>query len=550
MRLRRLPRGISWPPAGLLFLLFVPLALHLAYSWMGYNPTDDGFVLAYARRILEGQIPHRDFISIRPAGSAYLHAPLVLLAGKYTYWLSRYVVWLQLAVISWCWVSLLEQGARLDLSALEKMALAFLGVAFCENLTLHAIWHTTDGLFLTSLGIYMIAKRRPRAVLFGYGLLGAAVVCKQSFVFVAPVVLFLMGDWRSYRAWLAMVVPGLAYVLMLVVSGAFGDAWLQLTAHSELKKVGFDRFYDSVEMLRGCLLGLLAALLLAREDDTDRGGLDWIRIGTAAAILSGIVVLAARAIVLRHFAKTTFLMFGATGGLSVAFLMGKERELGRLGLLTTLCAWSVALSIGAPSPSRAGGLLAIFLLAVSYQALRRFGPRSEQPLRIALCTLCAFAALHWTQTRGHVIYRERPSRDLTCSLDGIYPGASHIRTNANTCKVLADLHQVVANLGGRRYAIVPDFPGYWVEAKQANPLVIDWPQKIELTNPKLRKRVYDQVRAERGKLVFIVQKFLAADFSKGKKRGMGDGGGFYPIVGLVKHTYRKVGESEFFEVYE
>ena len=67
---------------------------------------------------------------------------------------------------------------------------------------------------------------------------------------MAPVVLFLMGDALLW-AWLAMVVPGLAYASTLVVSGAFGDAWLQLTAHSELKKVGFDRFYDSVEMLRG-----------------------------------------------------------------------------------------------------------------------------------------------------------------------------------------------------------------------------------------------------------------------------------------------------------
>lgn len=550
MRLGRRSGRFAWPPAGLLFLLVVPLALHLAYSWMGYNPTDDGFVLAYARRILEGQIPHRDFISIRPAGSAYLHAPLVLLAGKYAYWLSRYVVWLQLAVVSWCWVSLIDQGARLDLSKLEKIALAFLGIAFCENLTLHAIWHTTDGLFLTTLGIYLAARRGRRSILFGYGLLGAAVVCKQSFVFVAPVVLLLIGDWRSYRAWLAMALPGLAYLLMLVVSGAFGDAWLQLTAHSELKKVGFDRFYDSVELLRGGVLGFLAAAMLARDDDGERRWLHWLRVGVGAAVLAGIVIVAARAIVLRHFAKTTFLMFGATGGLTVAYLFRKEREMGRLGLLTTLCAWSVALSIGAPSPSRAGGLLAIFLLAVSYRALQRLGARSEQPLRIVLCTLCAFAALHWTQTRGRVLYRERPSRDLTCSLDGIFPGARHIRSNPNTCKVLADLHQVVANLGGRRYAIVPDFPGYWVEAKQANPLVIDWPQKIELTNPKLRKRVFDQVRAERGKLVFIVQKFLAADFSKGKKRKMRDGGGFYPIVGLVKHTYHKVGESEFFELYQ
>ena len=195
---------------------------------------------------------------------------------------------------------------------------------------------------------------------------------------------------------------------------------------------------------------------------------------------------------------------------------------------------------------RGRAVCSIFLLAGSDQALRRFGPRSEQPLRIALCTLCVFAALHWTQSRRHVIYRERPSLDHLLARRHL-PGR---KPHPHQCQHLQSARGSAPSRrqpGRPTLRIAPDFPGYWVEAKQANPLVIDWPQKIELTNPKLRKRVYDQVRAERGKLVFIVKKFLAADFSKGKKRGMGDGGGLYPIVGLVKHTYRKVGESESFE---
>jgi hypothetical protein len=44
----------------------VAAAAHLLYSSLGLNPTDDGFTLAYARRILDGQIPHRDFVIIRP----------------------------------------------------------------------------------------------------------------------------------------------------------------------------------------------------------------------------------------------------------------------------------------------------------------------------------------------------------------------------------------------------------------------------------------------------------------------------------------------------
>jgi hypothetical protein len=40
---------------------------------LGFNPTDDGYVLAQASRVLSGQVPHRDIASPRPLGSALLH---------------------------------------------------------------------------------------------------------------------------------------------------------------------------------------------------------------------------------------------------------------------------------------------------------------------------------------------------------------------------------------------------------------------------------------------------------------------------------------------
>ena len=83
------------------FLVVVPTVAHLLFSWRGFAPVDDGFTLAYSRRILEGQIPHRDFIIIRPFVSPLLHTPFVLFGGDYTFWISRLFVWFKLACISW-----------------------------------------------------------------------------------------------------------------------------------------------------------------------------------------------------------------------------------------------------------------------------------------------------------------------------------------------------------------------------------------------------------------------------------------------------------------
>lgn len=92
------------------FLLIVPTLAHLLFSWRGFAPVDDGFTLAYSRRILEGQVPHRDFVIIRPFVSPLLHTPFVLFGGDYTYWISRFFVWFQFACISWAWVCVMAKG--------------------------------------------------------------------------------------------------------------------------------------------------------------------------------------------------------------------------------------------------------------------------------------------------------------------------------------------------------------------------------------------------------------------------------------------------------
>ncbi|MBN1406002.1 MAG: hypothetical protein JW946_05730, partial [Candidatus Omnitrophica bacterium] len=106
----------------ILFLIVVPAAAHLLFSYMGFNLTDDGVLLAGCRRILEGEIPHRDFISIRPAGSYILHLPFVFFDQEYTFWISRLFVWFQLACIAWCWVEIIGRLLRFSFSAIEKVS--------------------------------------------------------------------------------------------------------------------------------------------------------------------------------------------------------------------------------------------------------------------------------------------------------------------------------------------------------------------------------------------------------------------------------------------
>src|SRR5919206_515470 len=142
------------------FLLVVPTLAYLLFSWRGFAPVDDGFTLAYSRRILEGQVPHRDFIIIRPFLSPLLHTPFVLFGGEYTYWVSRLFVWFQFACISWAWVCIADRAFSNPFDNATKVFVALASFAASVHYFVLTAWHTVDGMFLSSIGIWILLAQR------------------------------------------------------------------------------------------------------------------------------------------------------------------------------------------------------------------------------------------------------------------------------------------------------------------------------------------------------------------------------------------------------
>ena len=139
--------------AGFLFIFVTAGLSHFFFSPLGFNPTDDGFILAYSRRILDGQVPHRDFISIRPILSAIVHAPEMVIGRDHTFLTSRFVVWLQFASMAWLWVWIMGTVTRLHLGLANKVLLALITFTVSVHTFPIMAWHTIDGLFFISIGL-------------------------------------------------------------------------------------------------------------------------------------------------------------------------------------------------------------------------------------------------------------------------------------------------------------------------------------------------------------------------------------------------------------
>src|SRR5919106_1079196 len=445
------------------FLLVVPALTHLLFSWRGFAPVDDGFTLAYSRRILEGQVPHHDFIIIRPFVSPLIHTPFVLFGGDYTYWASRLFVWFQFACISWAWVCTINRAFDNPFNNTTKLFIALVSFAASVHYFVLTAWHTVDGLFLSSIGLWiLLAQKHARWRVIGYLLIASAYLCKQSFLFVAPLTVLLLGDWREKKYWLTIILPAVGYCAYLLATGSISEATLQLTAQSDIVSTGVGSYVNY-----GTLLGLLAGYCSMFLLSTNAVSLTRARRLSNYAEASILVAMPAAFIAIGLYrgslAAVSFGVFGIVLGIVLYLVwkgIGPGEDKVSVSLLALLLSWSASLSVGYNFPALWLGPLFTTLTAFVYFRRESLNPRF---LWTTLAIAGAAILLGFVVARPYYIYREQPSSELTKSLDDVLPGGRLIYTNPNTHDFLVDLNEATGGVSSRnkKYAIIPDVPGYW-----------------------------------------------------------------------------------------
>ena len=531
--------------AGVVFLAVVPLVSHICFSWMGFTPTDEGFTLALSRRMLDGQLPHRDFIVIRPFFSPLIHLPFVLFGGQYTFWLSRLFVWFEFAVVAWLWVSIINRSLSFPFSPAARILVALIAFAATVHTKHLTAWFTIDGLFLATMGLALVVKRSRTAKLSGYFLLGLALLCKQSFLFMAPVALLIVGDWRRLNYWLSALTPGFVYGVYLIATGSLSDAFVQLTAPTDLASIALQRYRDSW-LLVSAVLGYLAGWLLLdsqRLAAKSRARLAWL------VLFAGPLVLAAVGLSRGTWAASSFWVFGWLIGATVHLAInrsGLDDELIIMGLVL-LTAFSVSLSGGYTSPALASGPIIAVLIAMVF---KRFQLALGRGLTYSLIAAALIVTAAFAIGRARYIYRDRPAMGLNQPLGQALRGGTMIYTNPNTYAFMSDLNRAIELARGQRkeFAILPDVAAYWVTAPQQNYLPAVWPIAGELSTPRLMNRFIQAMESRRNRIVLIVQKVDTVSLANGFVP-LADSD-YYEVARYARGHFAKIGETEFFELYE
>lgn len=541
--------------AGLFFLLFVPMILHLAFSWMGFSLTDEGFTLSYSRRLLEGQIPHLDFIAIRPVLSPLLHTPLVYFGGSYTFWLSRFFVWFEVTLIAWCWVSIINKQLNFPFSLSEKIFIALLSLEVSMQKFPIMPWHTIDGLLFVTIGLYIcVTARKDLVKASGYMIIAFSYLCKQNYILIAPLILIVLNDWRVFKFWLAVMIPGILYLLFLLISGALSDAMLQLFCQTDIIQTGITN-YVKPETFLGIILGFIFIQKVVQYQSVPVKRLNkktlillvTVSILGAAPLLIGLnEVLNFKGILF----IIAFFIFGILLGNLFYLYKNKsvvQRPLLKIIFIVLLIAWSSSISIGYNAPILMLGQMVTLILAYVYKTTLLKGKWKTITLYFGLVSVTAIFLF----TRINYIYLDQKAENLTRPVDSVIAGAKFIQTNNNTYSYLLDLRSAVkiAKKSNKNYTVIPSAAAYWVKATELNPLSIDWMQKTELPNSELYNRIIEELNTQRNSEIEIVSKYwpekLATEFTPIQNDDK-----FYSIVGYIRKNFSKIKETKYFELYK
>lgn len=504
-------------------LIALPVYYFVIFGRFGLGERDDGFVLAYSWRVLLGELPHRDFISVRPAMPAYVHAlSLLLMPESLEMIFDRFLNYAMAAAANYFLFASLDRWIPLRRVHLNAPAMAALGFIYSVHNFPPMAWTTTDGVFFFCLGLFLLT-RGPQWPWLAGGMIAvlAGLLTKQSFIAMVPAALVtvfvLYGRKAAGVAFAALVSVSLLLTMCGAALGILGPMIAQTTNTVGRGNVfyysGLLPYFERMTYFVPLLAFALVRLAYLR----------WGRkVGPWAGAIGLATVLALLFEVLDNYTVPSqlFRQLGAKltlgaiwphyGGKSFreiweAFTTNKAwtegpgfnipyhgvRSLFWLGLgaaLATLqplrvpgsvlplygllLSWSCSATNGYPTPALCSGPLVFALFHAGIHVL------SERCARILLHVLM-WGGLAVYSFANCFPYQSKPIWRCTHPMGTIFAKASHIYADDKAWRTYSELKELAARYGPH-FKTLPNVPlaNYLTGTKP--PIPVDWVEDYEL----------------------------------------------------------------------
>ena len=465
-----------WPPSAVVLV-------YLAVGRLGFFPTDEGLVEAYTYRILRGEVPHRDFVSPRPLGSALLHVVDFLIPGP-LFEVARVIAvceYVAYAVLfAWLIYALAPHrwGVAMAAGAAGSMLV---------NLNVFPImtWYTVDGLLFIAAGFVLVQQGEARGsrlmTSIGFVVVGLAALTKQSFVPAPAFAWLLLWDRLRPQPWSSRIAtlvrtgvlaasPSIVFVAAISALGGLHDLTAQILGTGFVYGRPLVSAWSPAHDLKTLAPAVAAAaLLMAFQRRTG-----WLgpacRIALTA-LIAAVPIITELGAHGTDWAIHLFWMAAAVWAVKTAV----TRDFDAAGPMLLGCAWMSSLSYGYAVPDLVAGSLALYMLHGAWSGYA-FSARPMLNVAPAVAAVLLLATTAWLFyiARQQDVYRDRPASQLTASLSALSPAFGDIRTNPQTAEYLSQMEQCVKRYPARYVAILPENAAMYPALSLTNPFPIDW----------------------------------------------------------------------------
>lgn len=532
----------------LLFFL-LPLIYFLLYAWYGFDDTDQGFILSLSYRITTGEVPHTDFIYVRPPLTPLLHSlEMALLPENIEMIGMRFFgyIYLWLSVL----FSVLALRNAFDFSKLQvsPWLIGCLGFFVSMHNYPPMAWHTIDGALFTALGAYLFTRGDKGHWFWLVGALvawGMAPLAKQPYAvvpLVGLVALFWVYPWRrAFRGLVGAAGVGVGLLAFLYLIAPGKEFVTDMIAQSTGSTSGQDIIWPGVKMYVWPTIYAIIPLAILWA------ALRFLKIKAAPVIYLAAFGIAFLIFYFIHVYLTfkneiympprygTYHALWVFGTVAAGyFLLRKEKQ---MALILTLCAgsWAASISWGYPAPVHymiPGLFMVLYFLVKEAKAKI---PNWYFPAIAVGAFVCYFLMYQYP-------FREPHRSELTYHLGDHFPKMNYIYTNQEMYEKYGEVKQLHEKYGDN-FSVLPAMPVANYLTNTTPPLQIDWAHDAEIAYKYGLERILRKLEETRP-VIFV-------DKADGFKDAYERKDGHYKSS-LTKHVmeeWTKLEDSKYYHVY-